>query len=99
MHGNSTDNWKIDFLLVENLTIILDHLKLKPYFSEVHYQKVLIHLGSNLKIGKTQEDPYSAIKALDSAAFQESTNYNIFYFFDIDEVFPIDLDFNRSINQ
>jgi hypothetical protein len=30
--------------------VILSALKLKPYFSEVHYQKVQIHLGSNLKI-------------------------------------------------
>lgn len=24
VHGNSSDNWKIDFMLVENLTTILD---------------------------------------------------------------------------
>ena len=53
VHGNSSDNWKIDFLLVENLTLLLDNLKLKPYFSEVHYQKVQIHLGSSLKVLKT----------------------------------------------
>ncbi len=23
VHGNSSDNWKIDFMLVENLTLIL----------------------------------------------------------------------------
>ncbi len=33
VHGSSVDNWKIDFMLVEALTLILDKLKLKPYFS------------------------------------------------------------------
>ena len=71
IHGNSTDNWKIDFLLVENLTLLLDVLKLKPYFSEVHYQKVQIHLGSNLKVLKTANDPYSNIRLLDPASFSD----------------------------
>jgi hypothetical protein len=44
-------------------------------------------------------DPYASIKALDSGAFQESPNFKINYIYDIDEVFPIDLDFNRRINQ
>lgn len=57
-------------MLVENLHLILDHLKLKPYFSEVHYQKVQIHLGSNLKVLQSQENPYASIKALDPNAFQ-----------------------------
>jgi hypothetical protein len=50
VHGHSVDNWKIHFTLVEALTLILDRLHLKPYFSEVHYQKVQIHMGANLKI-------------------------------------------------
>lgn len=53
LHGHSSDNWKIHFMLVENLTHILNKLYLKPYFSEVHYQKVQIHLGSNLKVVET----------------------------------------------
>jgi hypothetical protein len=65
----------------------------------VHYQKVQIHLGSALKVLKTQEDPYAEIKALDPPAFIENGNYLVYYFYDIDEVFPIDLDFNKSINQ
>ncbi len=50
IHGHSSDNWKIDFMMAQNLTTILDVIYLKPYFTEVHYQKVQIHLGSNLKV-------------------------------------------------
>lgn len=56
-------------MLVENLTDLLDCLHLKPYFSEVHYQKVQIHLGSTLKVLRTEKDPFSSIKALDQNAF------------------------------
>jgi hypothetical protein len=52
-----------------------------------------------LKVLKTEKDPYASIKALDQSAFPEIGNYSIHYFYEIDEVFPIDLDFNRSINQ
>ena len=84
LHGHSSDNWKIDFMIVEYLTTIINKLRLKPYFSEVHYQKVQIHLGSNLKILKTKENPYSMIKELDPNSFSEDTRYNIYYFYDID---------------
>jgi hypothetical protein len=50
--------------LGEYLTLLLDRLKLKPYFCEVHYQKVQIHLGSNLKILETQENPFRGVKNL-----------------------------------
>jgi hypothetical protein len=33
IHGNSSDNWKIDFTLADFLIVIIDQLKLKPYFS------------------------------------------------------------------
>lgn len=69
VHGHSVDNWKIDFMLVEALTLVLDRLHLKPYFSEVHYQKVQIHMGANLKILQTVVDPFREIKALDPASF------------------------------
>jgi hypothetical protein len=44
-------------------------MHLKPYFSEVHYQKVQIHMGANLKIMETVNDPFRDIKALDPASF------------------------------
>ena len=68
-------------MLVEILTDILDCMYLKPYFSEVHYQKVQIHLGSSLKVLKTDIDPYADIKALDQNAFPEVGNYSIHYFY------------------
>ena len=33
LHGNCTDNWKSNFLMMDNLTKITDSLKLKPYNS------------------------------------------------------------------
>lgn len=56
-------------MLVEALTLVLDRLHLKPYFSEVHYQKVQIHMGANLRILETANDPFAQIKALDPAIF------------------------------
>lgn len=56
-------------MLVEALTLVLDKMHLKPYFSEVHYQKVQIHMGANLKIMETVNDPFRDIKALDPASF------------------------------
>jgi hypothetical protein len=99
VHGHSVDNWKIHFMIVEVLTVILNNVHLKPYFSEVHYQKVQIHLGSNLKIMETSPNPFVEIKNLDPPSFQESNSYKIIYLYDVDEVFPIDLDLNRSVNQ
>ena len=56
-------------------------MHLKPYFSEVHYQKVQIHFGSSLKVLKTDIDPYADIKALDQNSFPEVGNYSIHYFY------------------
>lgn len=50
IHGNCSDNWKSNFLMMEDLSSIADSLKLKPYNSEVHYQRVQIHLGTSLKV-------------------------------------------------
>ena len=47
---------------MDNLSTIADTLKLKPYNSEVHYQRVQIHLGTSLKVIETEVDPFSSIK-------------------------------------
>jgi hypothetical protein len=65
IHGNCTDNWKSNFLIMDILSTIADTLKLKPYNSEVHYQRVQIHLGTSLKVIETDNDPFGSIKQLD----------------------------------
>jgi hypothetical protein len=65
IHGNCSDNWKSNFLMMDSLSTIADSIKLKPYNSEVHYQRVQIHLGTSLKVVETQTDPFSNIKKLD----------------------------------
>lgn len=49
---------------------IVDSMQLKPYFSEVHYQKVHIHLGPMLKMVKTPVNPFEKIKELDPESFK-----------------------------
>jgi hypothetical protein len=38
------------------------------------------------------------VKTLDPPAFPEPINYKIHYLYEVDEVFPIDLDLHRSVN-
>ena len=41
---------------------------------------------------ETRMDPFSMIKQLEPQNYQENKDYRITYMFNINEVFPIDLD-------
>lgn len=45
LHGNMSDNWKTHFFLVDDLNMILEAMNLKPYNSELYFQRIVIHLG------------------------------------------------------
>ena len=100
IHGNCTDNWKSNFLMMDNLSTVADLMKLKPYNSQVHYQRVQIHLGTALKVIESEENPFKKIKALDPQKLDEkNNNYKVYYMYDINEIFPIDLDLEENVNQ
>ncbi len=50
----------------------------------MHYQKVQIHLGANLKVLDSVKDPFSTIKKLKPSAFIEDSDYKVTYLYDID---------------
>lgn len=60
-----SDNWKTHFFLVDDLNMVLEAMNLKPYNSELYFQRIVIHLGIELQLISTKDDPFQKIRRYD----------------------------------
>ena len=78
---------------MDDLNVLLEGLNLRSYSSEVNFQRVVVHFGTEMKMIETHSHPYEKLKNyLNNPEFKNIHFNKLIYIMDIKETYPIDLD-------